>query len=95
MITEKMKDALANENGLVQERFVELVRSGVKNKLKLTPDDEIAILRKAVAIIFDVVALLHPETISNEEFKAYHETVESLKIETLESIESRGVKNGV
>ena len=79
MITEKMKNAAASKNALSQERFVEKVRSGIRNELKLTAEDEIAILRKAVALLFDLVSTLHPEVIDNEEFKAYNLAVEAIK----------------
>lgn len=43
--------------------------------------EELAVLRKAVACLFEVVAKLHEGEIKNEEFKAYHAEVECIKAE--------------
>lgn len=78
MISDKLKNSIAQKNGLTKERFVESVRSDIRNELKLSTDDEIAILRKAVALLFDIVSTLHPE-VNNAEFAEYNALVEEIK----------------
>ena len=48
---------------------------------KRSESEELAVLRKAVACLFEVVAKLHEGEIQNEEFMAYHESVERIKAE--------------
>ena len=70
-------ERLAELNGLSEELYVQEVREQVRQEYD--PQDEIAMLRKAVAILFEVIALLHPGELNNEEFKAYNDTVEAIK----------------
>lgn len=77
MITEDKKDKLAKINGLDKERYEDKVRASVREEL--FPEDEIAILRKAVAKLFDLVASLHPDEIDNAEFAEYNALVENIK----------------
>ena len=83
-MTEAMKDKLDRINGLEKERYEDKVRGAVRNEM--FPEDEIAILRKAVALLFEVVATLHPGEINNAEFKAYNELIEKIKSEERESL---------
>lgn len=46
---------------------------------EMSVNDELAILRKAVAYLFEIIELLHTGEISNEEFKAHHEYIERIK----------------
>lgn len=83
-MTEAMKDKLSRMNGLEKKRYEDKVRGAVRNEM--FPEDEIAILRKAVALLFEVVATLHPGEINNAEFKAYNELIEKIKSEERESL---------
>ena len=79
MITEDKKDKLAKINGLDKERYEDKVRASVREEL--FPEDEIAILRKAVAKLFALVATLHPDEVTHEEFDEYFNLVEKIKEE--------------
>ena len=68
---------LAELNDMTNDLYIQEVRAEVRKQYD--PQDEIAMLRKAVAILFDVIALLHSEDLNNEEFKAYNDTVEAIK----------------
>lgn len=74
----KIKNALASANGLTEQRRIELIREGVRNKYP-NPSDEIAVLRKAVAVLFEVISTLHEGEINNVEFAEYHDTIETIK----------------
>ena len=50
-----------------------------KIREKRSQSEEIAVLRKAVACLFDVVENLHAGKIANEEFMKYHAEVEAIK----------------
>ena len=78
-MNDKIKNALANKNGRTNERYKEAVRERVANTFDTA--DETAILRKAVAVLFDVVATLHAGAINNTEFSQYHAIVEKIKSE--------------
>ncbi|MBQ3063989.1 MAG: hypothetical protein IJC99_04225 [Clostridia bacterium] len=52
-----------------------------KIRKKRSESEELAVLRKAVACLFEVVAKLHAGEIANEEFLAYHAEVERIKAE--------------
>ncbi len=77
MITEDKKDKLAKLNGLDKERYEDRVRASVRKEM--FPEDEIAILRKAVAKLFELVAFLHPDEIDKAEFEAYNNLIEAIK----------------
>mgnify|MGYP006874652710 CR=1 FL=1 len=79
MITEERKDRAAKINGLDKERYEDKVRASVRDKM--FPEDEIAILRKAVAKLFEIIAVLHPYEINNAEFKEYNDRIEAIKKE--------------
>lgn len=77
---------LAILNGLEEPlRKQEIVR-GIRKKM--SPNDELAILRKAVAYLFDLISLLHEGEISNEEFKEYNEYAEQVKALVKAELES-------
>ena len=80
-MTEGTKDTLAVMNGFGKERYGDKVKERVKRDLKLHPEDEIAVLRKAVALLFEIVSKLHSEEINNSEFLEYHALVETIKSE--------------
>lgn len=77
------ENALAAENGILEKRKTMLIREGVQQEFP-HPSDELAILRKAVAVLFEVVATLHPGEINNAEFAEYHAKVEAIKSEVKE-----------
>jgi hypothetical protein len=77
MITEERKDRAAKINGLDKERYEDKVRAAVREEM--FPEDEIAILRKSVAKLFELVASLHPGEINNAEFAEYNNRIEEIK----------------
>jgi hypothetical protein len=79
MITESRKDRAAKINGFDKDRYEDKVRAAVGEVM--FPEDEIAILRKSVALLFDIIAMLHPEEINNAEFKEYNNRIEAIKKE--------------
>jgi hypothetical protein len=79
MITESRKDRAAKINGFEKDRYEDKVRAAVGEVM--FPEDEIAILRKAVAKLFTLVATLHPEEVTHEEFDEYFNLVEKIKEE--------------
>ena len=85
MITKEQKDLLSKLNGTLDSRKDEKIREGVSEMY--SQPDELAILRKAVACLFDIIAALHQGEINNAEFTAYHEAVEAIKAEAKKEIE--------
>ena len=68
---------LAKLNGLEEPlRKTEIVK-GIRKQM--SANDELAILRKAVAYLFQIIEQLHTGEISNEEFKQYNEYAENIK----------------
>jgi hypothetical protein len=76
-MNDKLKIALAKECGLTDELYVESVRTEISETYKYA--DEVAILRKAVSYLFELIATLHAGEISNEEFAEYNSKVEAIK----------------
>lgn len=87
MITEKEKDRRAKLCGFSEERYEDKVKEGVKNKYP-HPDEEIAILRKAVAYLFELISKLHEGEIDNAEFAEYNAKVEEIKAEAKGTLEN-------
>ena len=79
MITESRKDRAAKINGFEKERYEDKVKEAVRKEM--APDEELAILRKSVALLFDIISLLHSEEINNAEFKEYNDRIEAIKKE--------------
>lgn len=52
-----------------------------------TKDEQIAVLRKAVAYLFKLIGELHEGELDNAEFMAYHESVETIKIKVDKMLE--------
>lgn len=77
LTSRERKNRVYEANNLKEERYHQLVDEGVAKEI--SPSEENAILRKAVAYLFDLIATLHPDEIQNEEFKRYHERVEEIK----------------
>ena len=78
-MTEETKKALAQKNGKINELYIQNVREAVDEEYKKA--DEIAILRKAVAYLFTLIASLHEGEIDNAEFAEYNAKIEQLKSE--------------
>ena len=77
---------LAKLNGLEEPlRKTEIVK-GIRKQMSV--NDELAILRKSVAYLFEVIAKLHTGEISNEEFKQYNEYAEKIKALVKAELES-------
>lgn len=85
MTPRERKNRIYKKNGLSEERYRQLVAEDVSSKV--APSEESAILRKAVAYLFEIVAALHPGEINNDEFKKYHESVEAIKARNRAEIE--------
>lgn len=77
------KNGEHNPSSLVRLRerlIVEKIRNGMADEtVGRSQNEELAVLRKAVALLFDVVATLHPDEINNEEFAAYYHDIERCK----------------
>lgn len=78
MVDEKIQKALDEANGIQEKKRIQLIREGVREKYP-NPSDEIAVLRKAVSVLFEVISTLHEGEINNVEFIEYHDTIETIK----------------
>ena len=76
-MTDETKRILADMNGLSKEYYEDKVKKDVRKVM--SADDELAILRKAVAKLFELVSVLHNDVINNAEFAEYNELIESIK----------------
>lgn len=82
-MTEKEKDKLAIACGYPAERYTDKVKEGVKEKYPHL-EEEVAIARKMIKRVFDLVVQLHGQEVADEviaEFKEYNEHVEKIKAE--------------
>ena len=77
ILPEEIKRVLNEQNGHSKEYYEDKVRAAVREEM--FPEDEIAILRKAVAKLFQLVSYLHPDEINNAEFAEYNALVENIK----------------
>ena len=81
-LTEKEKTRMAASNNLAQELRGDRIRAGVKKKYKL--EDELAITRKMLHRLLDIISKLHGREFTDEvtkEFKQYYDDVEAIKTE--------------
>ena len=85
MITNEIKNALAKANGLEAERRVEIIREEVRKEFPSLAD-EVAILRKAVAYLFEIISILHEGELDNSEFSEYNKIVEAIKVAATEEL---------
>lgn len=76
MVDESKQKALDAANGLEKLKRTQLIRQGVQEKYPV-PADEIAILRKTVKYLLDVIATIHPEAIDYPEFTEYFDYIEN------------------
>lgn len=74
-----LKTSMATKNGFSEERYVELVRAGVKVKY---PDkaDEISLLRKEIALLRKVIEKELKIVLPPSNFPVYDEYVEGVKV---------------
>lgn len=85
MVSEKLKNAIAKANGLDESRKVEIIRTNIRKEFPHS-DDEIALLRKAIAYLFELISNLHEGELNNKEFAEYNALVEQIKIDAKESL---------
>ena len=78
-LTEKEKNELAVDCGYSEERYTDKVKENVKQKLGMTVEDEVAILRKSVAYLFELMSKFHLGELNNAEFAEYNAKVEEIK----------------
>ena len=81
-LTEEEKDRASARNGWAKDRRNDKIKAGVKKIYSL--EDELAITRKMLQRVFDLVVELHEKEIADEviaEFKQYFEDVERVKEE--------------
>ena len=76
-MTEAMQKKMAKKNALTQELYEDKIKEDVRKEM--SADDELAILRKAVAKLFEIVSTLHKDEINNAEFAEYNELIEGIK----------------
>ena len=62
---------------VLDDARVTFIREDVREKHE--SHDELAILRKAVAYLFELIATLHEGEIDNEEFAKYNAGIEAIK----------------
>jgi hypothetical protein len=74
---------------LSEDRYSDKVKEGVKKKYP-HPEEEIAVIRKAVARIFEIISTLHEGEINNAEFVEYNAIVEQIKAATREDMKNGG-----
>ena len=79
-MTEQEKNKLAELCGYSEERYTDKVKEGVKKEFTL--EDEVAILRKSVAYLFELISKFHLGELNNAEFTEYNAIVEQIKAET-------------
>lgn len=93
MVSEKIKNILAIENGeeFKEKRYIDLVREGGKKEYDL--EDEVAILRKIVYKLLEYIETVHPEVVGSEvhkEFTAYNEYYEAVKLQARGLLSEQG-----
>lgn len=74
---ENTKRKLVDKNEKTNELYVQEVRKVVSEEYHEA--DEIAILRKAVSYLFELIATLHAGDINNAEFAKYNAEIEAIK----------------
>lgn len=79
-MTEQEKNKLAELNGYSEDRYTDKVKEEVKKEQSL--EDEVAILRKAVAHLYE----LHEGETPIEEFAEYNSRVEAIKAEAKDAL---------
>ena len=96
MISEKLKNRLAVENGeeYSKGRYIDLIVE--QGGSMFNRDDELAILRKIIHELLGYIEVVHPDVVNTEvykEFEAYNEHYERIKVEARATLaEYGGVK---
>ena len=90
MMTERMKDALAKENGLTNERYVEKIRKNVEQTYP-NKADEIAELRKEINTLRAAIKYILLQTnlefdFNDSEYIKYTSIVEGIKDKAKEDL---------
>lgn len=76
----------AQFDGVRAAMIVEEIERGENPRSK---DEQIAVLRKAVAYLFELIGTLHEGEINNAEFMEYHNSVEAIKVKVDEMLEGK------
>ena len=76
-MTEEKKNRLSALNDLGEKRYRDKVVEEVGNEM--SPEDELAIHRKAIALLFDIISTFHRDKIDNAEFAEYNDFIEGIK----------------
>ncbi len=89
MVSEKLKNILAIENGeeFIEKRYTDLVREGGKKQFDL--EDEVAILRKIVYKLLKYIKIVHPDIVGSEvygEFVAFNAYYEDVKADAKDAL---------
>lgn len=79
-MTKQERIKLSEKCGYTNDLYHDKVKKRVGKKYK-HPVEEIAILRKAVAYLFELIGELHSGEINNTEFAEYNAIVEQIKAE--------------
>lgn len=91
-LTENEKNELAKDCGYSEERYADAVRERIKDRkgpLGMAVEDELALARKMIKRIFDLVVQLHGKEIADEviaEFTEYNAKVEQIKAEAKKTL---------
>lgn len=78
---------LAKKNGKLKQLYHRDIRKAIKKKKRM--EDELAITRKMLKRVFELVVELHGSEVSDaviEEFKEYFDSVEQIKIDLKEEL---------
>lgn len=84
-LIEANKQAAPESFEILKEKvIVDAIRNGDKSLgiPKRTENEELALLRKAVKLLYDLISVLHQGEINNEEFIKYYNDVENLVTST-------------
>lgn len=95
MISEKLKNRLAVENGeeYSKRRYIDLIVE--QGSYMFNKDDELAILRKIVYELLAYIEKVHPDVVNTdvyEEFQAYNDYYEKAKANAKAILTSAGGK---
>ena len=70
-----------------KNKIIYKIRANENKDLRLTSDDEVAILRKEVARLTKMIQELVLNYLPSDEFSSYHNQIEQIKEETKKEIE--------
>ena len=75
-ISDKVKDLLAEANGTQEERSDEVARERISRAMHVA--EELAVIRKTVKYILEIIAELHDGEIDTKRFDDYNERIEKI-----------------